>query len=51
MNIQEIYDFNKKITLFIKDVTIGKVIGLVFDNSLDFRLKENVIILEKIVVK
>jgi TonB-dependent SusC/RagA subfamily outer membrane receptor len=44
----DIYDFNKKITLSINEETIAKAIGLIFENNLDFRLKQNVVILEKV---
>ena len=43
----DIYDFKKKITLSVKEVTIAKAISLIFENNIDFRLKQNVVILEK----
>ena len=43
----DIYDFNKKITLSLNEETIAKAISLIFENNLDFRLKQNVVILEK----
>ena len=43
----DIYDFKKKITLSIDEVTIAKAISLIFENNIDFRLKQNVVILEK----
>ena len=44
----DIYDFNKKISLSINEETIAKAISLIFDNNLDYRLKQNVVILEKV---
>ena len=43
----DIYDFNKKITLSLNEETIAKAISLIFENNIDFRLKQNVVILEK----
>ncbi|MDB0022522.1 TonB-dependent receptor [Flavobacteriaceae bacterium] len=43
----DIYDFKKKISLSLKEVTISKAISLIFENKIEFRLKENVVILEK----
>ena len=43
----DIYDFNKKISLSINEETIAKAISLIFENNLDYRLKQNVVILEK----
>ncbi len=43
----DIYDFNKKITLSINEETIATAISLIFENNIDFRLKQNVVILEK----
>ena len=43
----DIYDFKKKIILSIDEVTIAKAISLIFENNIDFRLKQNVVILEK----
>ena len=45
---KDIYDFNKKITLSINEETIGTAISLIFENNIDFRLKQNVVILEKV---
>ena len=33
----DIYDFKKKITLSVKEVTIAKAISLIFENNIDFR--------------
>ena len=44
----DIYDFNKKISLSINEETIAKAISLIFENNLDYRLKQNVVILEKV---
>lgn len=43
----DIYDFNEKKTLFLEKVDIEIAISQIFDDTLDFRLSENVVILEK----
>tara|TARA_B100001059_G_scaffold236624_1_gene288358 strand:- start:6535 stop:9861 length:3327 start_codon:yes stop_codon:yes gene_type:complete len=44
----DIYDFEKKKTLSFKKVNIKEAINLIFDNNLDFRLSDNVVILKKV---
>jgi len=43
----DIYDFKQKRTLSLKKVKIEEAISLIFEDNLDFKLSENIVILKK----
>jgi hypothetical protein len=43
----EIYDFQKEISLSVKNVKIDEIIKLIFENNLSYTLTENVVLLSK----
>ena len=45
----DIYDFKQKRTLSFTKVKIEEAISLIFENNLDFKLSENIVILKKII--